>query len=172
MNKVILTLVTLFVLSIFPIYQLLALNNIQIQNFTIENFGMNNHLLFTVQGTGQLYNPSVIPVTIKEITYVGAIKNETVFEGTIAGMTIGAGEKVEFPFSEEIDWVPDQETVKEILAGENVTLIIHTKSRASYLYFFTLTGEKEVNISLTEQVKPYVEEQVALLFNKMVSFLI
>lgn len=132
---------------------------------------MNSKLLFTVDGTGELYNPSEIPVTIKEIKYIGRIKNETVFQGTIAGMTIGAGEKVEFPFNEEIDWVPDKETVQEILAGQNVTLIIHTEADASYLYFFTVTGGKEVEISITELVEPYVEAQVASLFNKVASFL-
>jgi hypothetical protein len=171
MNKIILALVTIFMLSIFPIYQLFALNNIQIQSFTVDNFGMNNKLLFTVDGTGTLYNPSEISVTIKEINYIGTIKNEAVFEGTIPGMTIGAGESVEFPFSEEIDWVPDKETVEEVLAGQNVTLVLHTEAHASYLYFFTVTGEKDVEISITKVVKPYVEAQVAALFNKVASFL-
>ncbi|MEK6867529.1 MAG: hypothetical protein AABX98_01775 [Nanoarchaeota archaeon] len=171
MNKIIIIIVTIFLVSIFPIYQLLALNNIQIQNFTIDNFGMNRKLLFTVEGTGELYNPGIIPVTIKEIRYIGTIKEEIVLEGTIETINIPAGETATFSLNEEIDWVPDAATVEEILAGQNVTLVIQTEADASYLYFFTVTGEKDVEISITRLLKPYVEEQVAALSEKLLSFL-
>ena len=172
MKKVLLIILLISILSIFPIYQLIALNNVAIQNFTIKDFGMNSRLLFTVEGAGELYNPGMIPVTIREINYIGTIKNETVFEGAIAGMTIPAGEAVEFPFSEEIDWVPDAGTVQEILAGQNVTLVIYTEADVSYLYFFTVTGEKEIELSITQLVKPYVEAQVAALSEKLLRMLL
>ena len=169
MKKTIILIIFIIVLSLFPLYQLYALNNVALQNTKIESFTMNRYLQFEIQGTAELYNPSLIPITINNIYYSGSIKDQEVFEGTMTGMTIRAGEAVQFPFAEEIDWVPDQETVVEILQGKNVTLIINTKTHVSYLYLLTLTGEKEINIPLTTVVRPYVEEQVAVVSEFLVT---
>jgi hypothetical protein len=121
---------------------------------------MNNRLQFEVEGSLELYNPSAIPLTIREVTYTATIYGEEVFSGTIAGTSIEAGEASPTSFIHTIDWVPEEETIKEILAGEDVIMVIETEASASYLYFFTVTGEKTININITNMIKPYVEEMM------------
>ncbi len=121
---------------------------------------MNRNLQFTIEGEGTVYNPSAIPVTIREIRYAGTIKEETVLEGTIETIKIPTGETATFSLNDEIEWVPDQETMVLIAAGKNVTMEITIDADASYLYFFTVTGHTETSINIGKLARPYVEEQM------------
>lgn len=161
MKKIIIIVGIILLLSIFPFYQLYALNSIEMQDFKITEVGMNRNLQFTIEAEGTVSNPSAIPVTIKEIQYTGTIKEETVLEGTIETIKIPAGETAVFSLNDEIEWVPDQETMVQIAAGKNVTLDIGIDADAAYLYFFTVTGHTETSINLGKLVRPYVEEQMA-----------
>ena len=133
------------------------------QDFEITEVGMNRNLQFTIEGIGTLSNPSAIPVTIREIRYVGTIKEETVLEGTIGTIKIPAGGTANFSLSDEIEWVPDQETMVLIAAGKNVTMDMVIDADASYLYFFTVTGHTETSINIGKLARPYVEAQMARL---------
>ncbi|MBI5001846.1 hypothetical protein HZC31_00510 [Candidatus Woesearchaeota archaeon] len=161
MKKIILIASVIFLVLLFPIYQLYALNSVEMQDFEITEVGMNRNLQFTIEGEGVLSNPSAIPVTIKEIRYVGTIKEETVLEGTIETIKIPAGETATFSLNDEIEWVPDQETMVLIVAGKNVTMDIKVDADASYLAFFTLTGHTEKSINIGKLARPYVEAQMA-----------
>ena len=155
--------VIILLLSIFPLYQLYVLNSVEMQDFEITEVGMNRNLQFTIEGIGTLSNPSAIPVTIREIRYVGTIKEETVLEGTIGTIKIPAGGTANFSLSDEIEWVPDQETMVLIAAGKNVTMDMVIDADASYLYFFTVTGHTETSINIGKLARPYVEAQMARL---------
>ena len=163
--------IVLLLLAIFPLYQLYALNNTKVQSFMIEKVSMDKSLLFVIDGEIVVANPSAIPVTIKQIDYTGIIENEAVFNGTLKGQTVPAGGNVSFQFSQEIDWVPDSDTAVAIVSGKSITLTIHVKPQASYLYLFTLTGKKEINIEISKLLKPYIEKQIANV-NKLLTSLL
>lgn len=148
-------------LLIFPIYQLFALNSVEIKTITIENFGMNRNLFFTIDGTVEAYNPTLIPVTIKKIDYEGYIENEKVLEGSLEGQTIPAKAIATFSFGEEIEWAPTPDTALAIIDGKNLTLSLKMSAEASYLYFFTIRGNKEADIDIAALLKPYVQKQIA-----------
>jgi LEA14-like dessication related protein len=160
MKKILITIIIILLLAIFPLYQLYALNQISIQNFQIHQIEMNNRLQFEVEGSLELYNPSAIPVTLRDITYIATINGEEVFSGVIEGTTIAAKEATPTSFTHIIDWVPEEDTIQEILAGEDIIMIIDTEARVSYLYFFTVTGEKSIKINITNMVKPYIQQLV------------
>lgn len=137
------------------------------QDFQITEVGMNRNLQFTIQGVGTVYNPSAIPVTIKEIRYTGTIKEETVLEGTIEAIKIPAGGTATFSLDDEIEWVPNQETMVLITAGKNVTMDIIIDADAAYLSLFTVTGHTETSINLGKLARPYVEAQMAKVTNTL-----
>ena len=167
MKKIIFIASVIFLVLLFPLYQLYALNEVEMQDFKITEVGMNRNLQFTIEGTGTIYNPALIPVTIKEIRYVGTIKEETVLEGTIETIKIPAGGTANFSLSDEIDWVPDQETMVLIAAGKNVTMEIVIDADAAYLYFFTVTGHQETSMNIGKLARPYVEAQMAKVTNTL-----
>ncbi len=160
MKKKIIIIFIILLLSIFPLYQLYALNSIEMQNFQITEVSMNRNLQFTIKGEGTLYNPALIPVTIKQIQYVGTIKDEVVLEGTIETVKISAQETASFSLNDEIEWVPDQETMVLIAAGKNVTMNIVIDADTSYLYLFTVKGHKEISINIGKLARPYIEAQM------------
>lgn len=162
--------ITILILA-FPLYQLYALNTLVIQNFTIEYLSINHRLEFVLEGSFEIYNPHTIPLTIKQIEYIGAIKEEQLFEGAIQGATIPAKQAVSFSFNQTIDWVPDQETMLEILEGKEVPLHLEAEVDASFLYLFTMTGKKEISFDVADLLKPYVEEQIKAITGKVTSFL-
>lgn len=139
------------------------------QDFQIIEAGMNRNLQFTIRGVGTIYNPSVIPVTIKKIQYSGTIKEETVLEGTIETIKIPAKGTATFSLDDEIEWVPDQETMVLIAAGKNVMIDIQIDADASYLYFFTITGHTEKSINIGKLAKPYIEAQMAKVTDTLVA---
>lgn len=157
-------------LLVFPIYQLFALNSVEIQSFTIENFGMNRNLFFTIDGTVEADNPSLIPITIKKIEYEGYIENEKVLEGSLEGQTIPAKATATFSFDEEIEWAPTPDIALAIIDGKNLTVTLKMQPQVSFIYFFTITGEKEADIDIASLLKPYVQKQIAAL-NEMVRIL-
>lgn len=150
----------ILLLSIFPLYQLYALNSIEMQDFQITEVSMNRNLQFTIKGEGTLYNPSLIPLVIRQIQYVGTIKDEVVLEGTIKTVKISAQKTATFSLNDEIKWVPDQETMMLIAAGKNVTMNIVIDADASYLYLFTVKSHKETSINIGKLARPYVEAQM------------
>lgn len=161
MNKWLLGGIITLLLLTFPFYQLYALNNVEMESYDIEQITMNQNLLFVIDGSITLSNPSYIPVTVREIPYVGYIDQKEVFRGSLTGQTIPAGTNATFPFNQEIDWVPDTQTALAILQGEEVTVTIHAKPAASYFILFTIHSEKEVSFDIAEMIQPYVQEQIA-----------
>ncbi len=171
MKKFLIIIGVLILLTLFPLYQLYAISLVEIQSLKIEKITLDHSLQFILVGTAEVYNPSLVPVTIKQFAYTGIIKNEKVLEGARDAMTIPARESVTLPFTAEMTWVPDTETALDILAGKKVTLTLKIEAEASYLYFFTITGTKKVEISLSTFLKPYVEEQLATITKKLSAFL-
>ncbi len=161
----------LFLFLLFAGYQLYALNTIDSQNLKIESIGMNKNLELTLSGNGELINPSFIPVTIKKIDYAGYIKNEQVFNGTIPEVTIPAQSSVEFSFTAISAWVPDEETVLEVIAGKEVILTVKTNAKVSYLYLFTLTGEEQTETNIAKKLKPFIEDQLAAVSERVLEYL-
>jgi LEA14-like dessication related protein len=159
-KKILIVIAVIILLLVFPLYQLYALNSTTIQNFQIHHIEMNNRLQFEVEGSFDVYNPSFISITVKEVTYSATIDNEEVFVGTLQPGTITSKTATEQTFIHTIDWVPDEATVQDILNDEDIILVIETDAKGSYLYFFTLSGEKTIEINITQMVKPYVEEMV------------
>ena len=161
MNKWILISIVSFLILLFPIYQLYALNSVGISSYQIDNVAMDKSLLFTVQGKIFVTNPSLISVTIREVPYVGYIDGEEVFSGSLDGQHIAAGTTAAFAFDQEIDWVPDTTTALAVLNGKNITITIHVEPQAAYLSFFTLHSEKDISFSISEMIRPYIQQQVA-----------
>lgn len=162
MNKFIYGII-LFLALLFPLYQLWVLNSTEITAFHIDEISMNKNLLFVVDGSVIVQNPSLLAVTVRQVSYTGFIAGEQVFTGELPGQTIPAQGNATFFFSQEIDWVPDTETALAILDGEDVTVTIHLEPQAAYLYFFTLHSEEEITFSLTDLIAPYIREQIATL---------
>ncbi len=158
MKKLIIAISIIILLLIFPIYQLYALNAVSVQNFQIQRMMLNNHLQFEVEGSLELYNPSTIPITIKEIMYTATIDNEEVFNGTIAATTIASMASYPITFKHTINWIPNEETLQNILAGEDVTMVIETRASSAYLMVFTLKREKTIKINITQMIRPSIEE--------------
>jgi len=165
MKKIIIAIITLIILALFPLYQLHALNGIEMQSFAITKVSLNKNLQFFVEGSGELYNPSLIPVTIKEIRYEAYVNNEQMMNGTISGKTIPAQSAESFIFSQQIDWVPDIDTALQITAGKNVTMTIQTEADVSYLSIFTITGKKQTTINIGRILRPVLEKQITAISN-------
>ncbi|PIN78252.1 hypothetical protein COV16_06140 [Candidatus Woesearchaeota archaeon CG10_big_fil_rev_8_21_14_0_10_34_8] len=170
-KTLLITIIIIIILLAYPLYNLYALNNVEIQNFTIESIGMNNQLQFEVGGSLNVYNPNLISVTIKQIEYVGYIKGERVLSGTFQGNKIPAKESMPLQFTNTIEWVPDEETIHEIIAGEEVIMTIDVKADASYLNLFTVSGNKEIDINITKMVQPYVKQQIESITSKIADLL-
>lgn len=171
MKRILIILCLILLLLAFPLYQLFALNSVEIKTITIDNFGMNSNLFFTIDGSVEAYNPSFIPVTIKKIDYEGYIEEEKVLEGTLEGQIIPAEATATFPFDEEIEWAPTPDTALAIIDGSNLTLTLKMNPQVSYLYLFTITGEKEADINIAALLKPYVQQQIAALNEMVLGFL-
>jgi LEA14-like dessication related protein len=165
MKKTILAIIILACIAVVPIYQLYALNSVEFQSFSIQQISLDNNLHFVVQGSGILYNPTYIPVTIKEVKYSAYLENEEIMNGTIMGKTISSHSEESFPFEQTIDWVPDVETALTITAGKNVTMTISTQADVSYLYFFTITGKKQTTIEVGRILKPLIGKQISAISN-------
>ncbi len=163
MNKWILIGIVSILLVAFSLYQLSALSSVEISSYHIDKITMDKSLLFSVQGKIIVANPSHIPVTIREIPYVGFIDSVEVFNGTIPGQIIPASRTAAFNFDQEIDWVPDTTTALAILNGKNVTLKIHATPEAVYLSVFTLSSEKDISFSISDMIRPYIQQQITSL---------
>ncbi len=161
MNKWILIGIVFVLVLAFPIYQLSALNSVGISSYEIDKIAMDKSLLFSVEGKIFVTNPSLIPVTIREIPYVGYIDEVEVFNGTLDGQKIPASGTAAFAFDQEIDWVPDTTTALAILNGKNVTLTIHAAPEAAYLSLFTISSQKDITFSISDMIRPYIREQIA-----------
>lgn len=171
-KKTIIILVSILVLFlIIAGYQLYALNSVYSANVKINQLGINNNLELTVSGTGELINPSFIPVTIRQIEYAGYIKDEQVFNGTIPEITIPSKSTVEFSFAATSAWVPDEETVLEVLAGKQVLLKVETEAKVSYLVFFTLSSAEQKETNVTSKLKPFVQQQLDAVSEKVAEYL-
>lgn len=171
MKNPLIILTIIILLFIPPLYQLYALNTLLIQNVTIEHISINHRLEFVLEGRFEIYNPHSIPLTIKKIKYTASIKEEQLFAGTIDGATIPAKQSTSFSFNQTFAWVPDQETMQDILRGEEVSLDLEAEVDASFLYLFTITGKKELPVDVADLLKPYVEEQLRSLTKKLSAFL-
>ncbi len=131
---------------------------------------MNRNLLFTIDGQVTAKNPHAISVTIRKISYKGYIDNEIVFTGELAGQTIPPKGNATFFFSQEINWVPDKDTAIAIMEGNDVVLTVFIEPEAAYLYFFTITGEKELHFNIADYLVPYIREQLASLSSIITGF--
>ena len=171
MNKWILVSIVSVLILLFPLYQLYALNNVGISSYEINNIAMDKTLLFTVQGKIFVTNPSLISVTIREVPYVGYIDGQEVFSGSLDGQHIAAGTTAAFAFDQEIDWVPDTATALAVLNGKNITVTIHVEPQVAYLSFFTLHSEKEISFSISDMIKPYIQQQIASISSMIGKFL-
>ncbi len=163
---VIIGIIALIILA-FPLYQLYALNAIEIQSFAISKVSLSNNLQFFVEGSGELYNPSLIPVTIKEIRYEAYVNNGLIMNGAIKGKTIPAKSAELFIFSQQIEWIPDIDTALQITAGKNVTMTIKTEADVSYLSLFAITRKKQATIDIGRIIRPVLEEQIAAISNTL-----
>jgi LEA14-like dessication related protein len=159
MKKIILSIFIILILA-FPFYQLYSLNSVEFQSFSVQEISLNSRLYFVVNAAAKLYNPSYIPVEIKEIRYVAYIQSEEIMNGTIAGSTIPSKSSESFAFEQTINWVPDIETAMAITQGKNVTMTISTEADVSYLYFFTITGKKQSTIEISRILKPVLDRQI------------
>lgn len=171
MKKYLIIIIIFILLFIPPFYQLYALNTLLIQNVTIEHISVNPRLEFVLEASFEIYNPHSIPLTIKKIDYTASIKEEQLFSGTIVGATIPAKQTISFSFNQTFAWVPDQETMQDILRGEEVSLDLEAEVDASFLYLFTITGKKEFPVDVGDLLRPYVEEQITALTKKLSAFL-
>ncbi len=171
MNKWILVSIASLLILLFPLYQLYALNSVGISSYQLDNIAMDKILLFTVQGKIFVTNPSLISVTIREIPYIGYIDGQEVFSGSLDGQRIAAGATTAFAFDQEIDWVPDTATALAVLNGKNVTLVIHAAPEAAYLSVFTLHSERDISFSISEMIRPYIQQQIASISSMIGNFL-
>ncbi|MFA6888743.1 MAG: hypothetical protein WC254_04580 [Candidatus Woesearchaeota archaeon] len=161
----------IILLALFPVYQLYALHAIEMQSFTITDISLSNNLQFIVNGSSELYNPSLIPVTIKEIRYEAYIGDEQILNGTVTGKKIPARSGESFTFNQQIEWIPDIETALDITAGKNVTMIIKGETDVSYLSIFTITGNQEKVIDISKIIKPVLNNQIVAISNAVGFFL-
>ena len=163
--------VILFLFFLFAGYQLYVLDSVYSKNVKIEQLGINKNMELTVTGTGELTNPSMIPVTIRQIDYAGYIKEEQVFNGTIPETRIPAHSTIQFSFTATSSWVPDEETVVEVLAGKEVILVTKTQAKVAYLSIFTLSSQEEKETNITSKLKPFVQEQINAVSEKIAEYL-
>ncbi len=171
MKKIIISISIIVLLLAFPLYQLYALNNVEMQSLQFSGISLDNRLHLVVSGSGNVYNPAIIPVTVKKIEYTVYFENEEIMNGTIAGKKIPAHTAESFPFEQTIDWVPDVDTALKITSGKNVTATIFVNADVSYLYFFTITGKKQQDIEIGKILKPVIQKQIAAVSDAIGLFL-
>jgi LEA14-like dessication related protein len=166
--------ILIFVLIILIIYAglwIYSLSKIEVKNVNIDSLQDLSLTGFTLGGNLEIYNDGIVPVTIDHINYAVTLESsgKELTRGNIIGKKIPAKKTVEFPFSNQINWIPTAEVaIGLITPGQTYAKMEGTVYVADLqVVEFKIPFEKRLD--LEPYIKQFVKNKVEETINNVVN---